>query len=334
MQDNLEQKYNEVLASLGLSQEKIDYIRQHRSDKSISKLYNGGVTAYIVLMIVFMIGYVFLSRAIFFDYLMKQRTGGVDYIFYDSLWMIHIFPMMFIAILLPAWLLYKLMAYFPRQSELLAIKGFDDIAYRSINEHDVMGIWKSSRYFTRKIIDEKFLQMPIDEGLRYLNWKTGRWIGKCIIIMLIIAAPFIILDASNYKLATKEGVLERPYASFHTLNKTWDDVTKVETGCFYFTGKNRKLALKYVVQFDDGSEIDLFEAKANGNKVAQITAVNTALRELGKPFSIKNFTHGIHSGKPYVNDECFGKLQEEYPSEYSEIIKLLRIEKYASKPIM
>ncbi len=330
MQDDIEQKYNEVLASLGLSQEKIDYIRRSNSDKKASKLYVRGSIAYIVLMIVCMVGYVFIARAIFFDYLMKERTQGIDYIFYDSLWMTHVIPMMFVGILLPGWALYKLLDYFPKASALIALKSLDDIAYRSVKDHDVLGMWKFSRWYIRKVIDSNFHNMPIEQGLDYLNRKSRKWMGMCIVPLFIIVLPLMALDALNYKLVTKEGVIERGYASFQTTKKSWSDVTKVETGCYYFSGKDKNLALKYTILFNDGSDIDLFEAKSKEDKITQIETVDSVLRQLEKPFSIKIFTHGIHSGEPYVNDVCFPKLRERYPNQYSEIILLLRLEQYSN----
>lgn len=330
MQDDTEQKYNDVLASLGLSQEKIDYIRCANSDKKASKLYVKGSIAYIVLMIVCMVGYVFIARAIFFDYLMNERTQGVAYIFYDSLWMTHVIPMMFLGILLPMWALYKLLDYFPKASVLIALKSLDDIAYRSVKDHDVLGIWKLSRWYIRKVIDRNFHSMPIEQGLDYLNRKSRKWTGMCMVPLVVIALPLMVLDGLNYKLVTKEGVIERGYASFKTTKKSWSDVTKVETGCYYFTGKDKNLALKYTILFNDGSDIDLFEAKSKEDKIIQIGTVDNVLRQLEKPFSIKAFTHGIHSGEPYVNDACFPKLREQHPNQYSEIIRLMRLEKYST----
>jgi len=330
MQKDTEQKYNEVLASLGLSQEKIDYIRHSNSDKKASKLYVKGSIAYIVLMMVCMVGYVSIARVIFFGYLMKERTRGIDYIFYDSLWMTHVIPMMFVGILLPCWALYKLLDYFPKASALIALKSFDDIAYRSVKDHDVLGVLKFSRWCASKLIDNNFHTMPIEMGLDYLNRKSRKWIGRCMVPLVVIALPLMVLDSLNYKLVTKDGVIERGYASFQTTKKSWSDVTKVETGCYYFTGKNKNLALKYTIFFNNGSDIDLFEATTKETKITQIGIVDNVLRQLEKPFVIKVFTHGIHSGESYVNDTCFSKLRERYPEQYSEIIRLLRLEKYSA----
>jgi hypothetical protein len=326
MQDDTEQKYNDLLASLGLSQEKIDYIRHANSDKKASKLYVRGSIACIVLMMVCMVGYLFIAHTIFFDYFMNERTQGVSYIFYDSLWMTHVVPMSFLGILLPIWALYKLLDYFPKASALIALESLDDVAYHSVKDHDVLGIWKFSRWCFRKLIDGNFHNMPIEQGLDYLNRKSRKWTGMCMVPPVLIALPLMVLDGLNYKLVTKEGVIERGYASFKTTKKSWSDVIKVETGCYF----NKNLALTYTIMFNDGSGIDLFEAKSKEDKIIQIRTVDNVLRQLEKPFSIKVFTHGIHSGDPYVNDACFSKLREWYPNQYSEVISLLRLEKHSA----
>jgi hypothetical protein len=53
--------------------------------------------------------------------------------------------------------------YFPKASALIALKSFDDIAYRSVKDHDVMGMWKFGRWYARKLIDDKFHTMPIEQ---------------------------------------------------------------------------------------------------------------------------------------------------------------------------
>jgi len=80
-----------------------------------------------------------------------------------------------------------------------------------------------------------------------------------------------------------------------------------ETGCYYFTS-NENPTLKYTVVFEDGSEVDLFEAKSKDDKITQIETLDGILRQLNKPFSIRIFSDGINRGQPYVNEECFAKL--------------------------
>jgi hypothetical protein len=339
MQNDEEEKYNEVLASFGLSQEKIDYIRRVNSDKKTFQLYLKRFTASFVLGIIFLIGCLFIvvvgylfivAHGILFDYLIiKQRTQGIDYIFYDSVWMTHLIPMLLLGILLPGWLISKLRDYFPKTRVLDFTKSLDNMAYRSVKDHDVFGVLKFSRWYTRKLMDNNFHSLPIEQGLDYLGRKTRKWISLCMLLFIVIALPLLVLDVLNYKLVTKEGVIERDYASLQTTKKTWNDVTKVETGC-YFTEKDKTLTLKYTVAFNDGSKIDLFEAKAKDDTITGIKAVDTLLRQLDKPISIGITWRGAHSSDPFINDACFPKLREQYPAQYSEIIKLLRLEKYSA----
>ena len=331
MQNDTEQKYNEVLSSLGLSQEKIDYIRHANHDTNkFSKL--DGSTLYLILTliptIIYIIAYILIINVIG-DYLIKGRTQGIDYIFYDSPWTARVIPMMMIGIVLPAWLLYKLLDYFPKASVLLAVKSFDEIACRSVREHD-SGKWKFIRWCMRRLMDNKFHSMPIEQGFDYLNRKTRKYAGICTIVFMVIGTPLMVLNGLNYKLLTKEGVIKRDYASFQTIQKTWNDVTKVETGC-YFNENDKNLTLKYIVYFNDDSKVDLFESKPKEDTVTGIKRVDTILQELGKPFSINTFWDA-RVALPFVNDACFPKLREEYKNQYIEIVKLLHLEKYSVNP--
>ena len=320
-----QKNFGAALAALGLSADKIAYINRVKGDKAVSKLYLWGSISYIALMVACMLGYVFLARVIFSNALMAHRTQGIDYIFYDSTCMTNLAVMMFVSIIFPAWFLYKLLDYFPKASVMVAVKSFDQIAQINMGKLNLGATGKFSSWYVKSLIDATFLAMPIEQGLDHLNRKSRKWLVKCIFWLCLAALPLMVLDAANYTLVTPDGVLQRGYASFKTRENPWSEVTRIETGCYYFTGKNSNLGLKYTIIFTDGSDIDLFDAKSDKDPITQISAIDTKLRELNKPFTRKMLTFGLHKGEPYLNDACHPQLRQQYPTQYDQLIQLLRL---------
>lgn len=246
--------------------------------------------------------------------------------------------MIFAGVFLAAWLPYKCLSYFPKVSAMIAAQSFSKIADNSDNNGLLLSSQAAQKFFIKnklsrlyitKIIDKDFYTLPVEQGFVYLNHKIGKSIAIGFVILVVIALPLMILDILNYKVITKDGIIERKYASLQITNKSWSDVAKVETGCYYFTDNNNKLVLKYEIKFYDGSSVDLFAAEAKGDKINQIRLVDNVLRQLGTPFSIMIFLRK-HKDLPYVNEACFQELRKKYPSQYSEIIRLLRLEKYST----
>jgi hypothetical protein len=118
------------------------------------------------------------------------------------------------------------------------------------------------------IIDYLRECQPIKPALIAVGWT------------LLISLPLYVLDYSNYKLLTREGYIERGYASFTTIKKSWNDIAKVETG-WYFKSKSHDIILIYNIIFDDGYHIELFLSHPfmyPEDKLTQIEIADSILR--------------------------------------------------------
>ena len=278
------------------------------------------------IFIIIELGYIFFAYFSFFEHFMKERTNGTDYIFYGSYWCSSALPAFFAAIGIAACMMAKIMRYFPKADALMDQQYLAN-ASRSLGQ-------QSAKKLTARLD-----QMESMGVIAKFTW-----------LMIIITIPFMFLDASNFKMVTKEGIIQRPYAAFHTTETKWEDITRVETGCYSFPRGG--VMLRYSLVLNDGSYINLFDLEPNNSRTSelgvlerisrqgksefsiqdnidQIEVVDSVLQNLKKHFLIEKFKFSVHLGEPYLNEACISGLRLRYSSQYTKIIKLLHLESTA-----
>jgi hypothetical protein len=153
--------------------------------------------------------------------------------------------------------------------------------------------------------------------MRVLNWFA-----------YVLVPPYFIflaLDMSNYQILTDREFRASGYFSPVEKRAPLTSAQQVRTGCRLFDD-GEELSLKYVVDYGEAGEINLFEAQPNGPLLETIAAMDQKLTDAGVPFRPEALS-GMKTGEKFTNLGCFERLAFRYErQERATILSLLRLE--------
>lgn len=324
-----EARYREVLSSLGLKPETIDYISTRKDAAAATRIYWTGIILYMCLYLGLTAGGLVVGYHLLFLDLKAARVAGHDAIFYDSFWWLHCFALFFLSIFLPAYIVYAILERFPKAAELVALKSIDDMVRRSAPRRGAGLVKNAQAGMERAFVDDTFRQRPVHEALRYYNRKSMRWTKRGTFIMLALLALLLVMDASNYKLVAADGFTYVPYGSISQRHQSWKDLDHVETACGSLSRNGMRL--QYNLFFKDGSEVDLLETmqlrdpRTPEEKVKAVEQVGAIAEKQGVPFRIAVLTHGVDAGRKLFDAQCLDKLKVLYPGNYARLVAALKL---------
>jgi hypothetical protein len=151
-------------------------------------------------------------------------------------------------------------------------------------------------------------------ALRNAYLKPGLVLG---LLGLLLATN----DLFTFQLATLDGVMVRKSMLSRPLFYSWDDLTKVHVGAWVFPRDG--LSVKYVAEFEDGTESSLLGRTATEEDVALATTVDNRLRMRAIPKEVIRFSFGRHSGELQMQPDCPEQVRRVYREDLASPLEAL-----------
>ena len=294
----------DTLTLMGFSDREIKSITEYPEHV----FFQRSVSAVGILFVIVLVGSTFAYLFAWLNirrWLMEIRTHGLDYLSYETIDIFHFTPLFFAIILGVVLLLYVLR----------------DLAYHvflrlRINpERARPGVVGRLCLFIGR-----FVYFQLLERARRGAPKPGQTIREYslyTLIPLLLTAPIAVLDFSNYVLITEHKITRRGYASITTDTFDFSDVVKVETLCEdYYVRGIQKTSTKYVVHFNNGYEVNLFN-HVDEEKIAKLLKIDQRVFEANPNASLV---------VKQLDQDCVEYLRDTYNDQFAALARLLRIQ--------
>ena len=263
----------------------------------------------ILFIIVFIAGIVAYSFVLIEirRWLMESRTGGLDYLSYETVDIFHVTPLCFAIILGTVALFYVLR----------------DLAYHILLKVRLNPQRAQSRAGRRlRLLGGRFVYFQLLARGQSGAARPGQTIIKTFIYTLaalLVTALVAVLDFSNYALITEEKITKRGYGSATMKTFEFADVVQVETLCeeYYDRGVNgmRKTAVKYALHFRNGYEINLFNY-VDKEKLGKLLRIDQRVFAANPDAGLTIRQQDQH---------CIEYLKDTYDEKFAAVARLLRI---------
>lgn len=160
--------------------------------------------------------------------------------------------------------------------------------------------------FARRLIQKT--NRRFKPGLDYMilfSKVSKSWASKWAFILTMIAMGLFAWETTRVSYFTANGYVSKPYFSTETVKYTWEDITKLTTGCTY---RNDEHQLEYTVHFGDERRVDFKGGDFQPHGMTRFEAmewVDAQLRSLSTPWEPAKFEGGIDQGELAWSNACF-----------------------------
>ncbi len=133
---------------------------------------------------------------------------------------------------------------------------------------------------------------------------------KILFVICIVATPLLFLSLNNYSYVTQNGACLNTFFNFHERCYSWKEISKVSIAGHMRSRTN--LYLAYVLHFDDGEKVDLWNTS---DFLDKITKIDQTLVLYNIPFEVES-----------VDEVARQKINDRFSGKYLQVIrKILRI---------
>lgn len=294
----------DTLTLMGFSDREIKSITEYPEHV----FFQRSVSAVGILFVIVLVGSTFAYLFAWLNirrWLMESRTHGLDYLSYETIDIFHFTPLFFAIILGVVLFLYVLR----------------DLAYHvflrlRINpERARPGATGRLCLFIGRFVYFQLLERGRRDAPK--PGQTIREYSLYTLIPLLLTAPIAVLDFSNYVLITEHKITRRGYASIATDTFDFADVVKVETLCEdYYVRGIQKTSTKYVVHFNNGYEVNLFN-HVDQEKIVKLLKIDQRVFEANPNASLV---------VKQLDQDCVEYLRDTYNDQFAALARLLRIQ--------
>lgn len=172
------------------------------------------------------------------------------------------------------------------------------------------------RWTFRKLVpttpDAELSQVRV--AIRNAYLKPGLWLGLPGLLLAIN-------ELFTFQVATLEGVRVRESLLSRPVFYSWDGLAKVHVGAWVFPRDG--LSVKYIAEFENGTESPLFGRTATENDIALATAVDGRARTKAVPKEVIRFSFGRYSGELQMQPDCPDQIRRVYPEDLASSLVAL-----------
>ena len=270
--------------------------------------FQRSVSAVGILFVIVLVGSTFAYLFAWLNirqWLMEIRTHGLDYLSYETIDIFHFTPLFFAIILGVVLFLYVLR----------------DLAYHVFLKLRI-NPQRARPGATGRLclLIGRFVYFQLLARSQIGAPKPGQTIREYslyTLIPLLLTVPVAALDFSNYVLITEHKITRRGYASIATDTFDFADVVKVETLCeAYYVRGIQKTSTKYVVHFNNGYEVNLFN-HVDEEKIARLLKIDQRVFEANPNASLV---------VKQLDPDCVEYLRDTYNDQFAALARLLRIQ--------
>ena len=294
----------DTLKLIGFSDREIKSITEYPEHV----FFQRSVSAVGILFVIVLVGSTFAYLFAWLNirhWLMEIRTHGLDYLSYETIDIFHFTPLFFAIILGVVLFLYVLrdLAY----HVFLRLRINPEPARPGATGRLCLFI---GRFVYFQLLARSQIGAPKPgQAIREYSLYT--------LIPLLLTVPVAALDFSNYVLITEHKITRRGYASIATDTFDFADVVKVETLCEdYYVRGIQKTSTKYVVHFNNGYEVNLFN-HVDEEKIAKLLKIDQRVFQANPNASLV---------VKQLDQDCVEYLRDTYSDQFAELARLLRIQ--------
>ena len=294
----------DTLTLMGFSDREIKSITEYPEHV----FFQRSVSAVGILFVIVLVGSTFAYLFAWLNirrWLMEIRTHGLDYLSYETIDIFHFTPLFFAIILGVVLFLYVLrdLAY----HVFLRLRINPERARPGATGRLCLFI---GRFVYFQLLARSQIGAP-------KPGQTIREYSLYTLIPLLLTAPIAVLDFSNYVLITEHKITRRGYASITTDTFDFSDVVKVETLCEdYYVRGIQKTSTKYVVHFNNGYEVNLFN-HVDEEKIAKLLKIDQRVFEANPNASLV---------VKQLDQDCVEYLRDTYNDQFAALARMLRIQ--------
>ena len=294
----------DTLTLMGFSDREIKSITEYPEHV----FFQRSVSAVGILFVIVLVGSTFAYLFAWLNirrWLMEIRTQGLDYLSYETIDIFHFTPLFFAIILGVVLFLYVLrdLAY----HVFLRLRINPERARPGATGRLCLFI---GRFVYFQLLARSQIGAP-------KPGQTIREYSLYTLIPLLLTAPIAVLDFSNYVLITEHKITKRGYASIATDTFDFADVVKVETLCEdYYVRGIQKTSTKYVVHFNNGYEVNLFN-HVDEEKIAKLMKIDQRVFQANPNASLV---------VKQLDQDCIDYLKDTYDEQFDAVARLLRIQ--------
>ena len=294
----------DTLTLMGFSDREIKSITEYPEHV----FFQRSVSAVGILFVIVLVGSTFAYLFAWLNirrWLMEIRTQGLDYLSYETIDIFHFTPLFFAIILGVVLFLYVLrdLAY----HVFLRLRINPERARPGATGRLCLFI---GRFVYFQLLARSQIGAP-------KPGQTIREYSLYTLIPLLLTAPIAVLDFSNYVLITEHKITKRGYASIATDTFDFADVVKVETLCEdYYDRGIQKTSTKYVVHFNNGYEVNLFN-HVDEEKIAKLMKIDQRVFQANPNASLV---------VKQLDQDCIDYLKDTYDEQFDAVARLLRIQ--------
>jgi hypothetical protein len=158
--------------------------------------------------------------------------------------------------------------------------------------------------------------------LKEFERKMLRSFAQPLAVLAIVTAGFAYLDLSHYHLVGPHGLRTTDYFTSRTQEFSWNDLMRVETGCWIF--ETDGLALHYEPVFKGDARVNLLPRPSTRRHLDAAMKVEATVKRLAARKQLAVFDGGMNRGKAMFHNGCVAAIQAHYtPEEQRMIMSLL-----------